>query len=284
MFIFYSADHKLKGVDPKPRISLVEDPDNHFTSVIHTPLPPPPISSPSSLYSPVRKKTSPNSRNESSFSPHHERSSFSHNERAFTPYNERIPSSYNERAISSHNEPLYSPVRTKQSTDFPYKKTSASADSLLNSNRSETPVNGYSRGQETYNYNRHSNLSYTNHHNSNTTPSHHNTSKSYSSNPNILSDAGNLVPACAASIHQSKRSQSIQPLVSPDAGHKNHFVRHNSISHRPAGYGTRSPTADLNNFNRSYSTRVGNSGFVQQRLPALSSDDTNDVILRNQPS
>ncbi|KAF2362424.1 SH2 domain [Trinorchestia longiramus] len=204
MVLVKFRDHKLKGVDPKPRISLVEDPDTHFTSVIHTPLPPTPCSTSTSvtsnnnfsLYSSVRKKSSS------------------------TPRSEEI----------------YSPVKSKSVADFPQKKTSASADSLLNSNR-RLPNTYDNNNHQNSSSSRHSNLSITNHYNSSppaTSPTGH--AKSFSSNPNILSGSGSLAPTNSpTSPSYHTRSNSIQPLHTPNYSHRGQkCLRHNSLSHHPS--------------------------------------------------
>ncbi|XP_047737715.1 SH2 domain-containing protein 3C-like [Hyalella azteca] len=241
----YEKNHKLKGVDPKPRISLVEDPDNHF-SVIHTPLPPTPCST-----------STPISSNN----------------------NSTLYSSARKNSHRKSHEPLYSPVKSSSCAD-PYKKNFASADSLLNDS-SSLCRNNTDYLVDTTNT-RTSNLSINNRYNS---PSLQVTSstghgKSFSSNPNILSDSGSLAPTNSPiSPSYQTRSHSIQPLQSQDSDIRvRHFSRHNSISHYPSENICKSPQNPVVNGHTPVSDR---NGFPIQKTSGQPSPVTDSSSFSN---
>ena len=201
----------------KPRISLADDPRDHsgqdFISVIHTPLPPTPTSSP--------------------------------------PYNTTQSSSlsYNSSPLPRvTNEPIYSPVRkgplanrNRNSSSLinnfntSFKKTSKSSDSLINStiesNRVKTPLSFNS--SQNLSSNR-PNQSITNINNTTSVPDS-SPGKSFSSNPNLISPTSPVQPNNSPiSPSYSARHSNIQNTKLPQIPSRSNSISH-SLSHYP-GY------------------------------------------------
>uniref|UniRef100_A0A6A7G3D2 SH2 domain-containing protein 3C-like n=2 Tax=Hirondellea gigas TaxID=1518452 RepID=A0A6A7G3D2_9CRUS len=137
-----NKDHKLKGVDVKPRISLVEDRENstEFLSVIHTPLPP----------TPTATNTSPTAHNSSFYSSfrkqsplpqlpgQHSKHSISNNSSVYSPVNKHSPLRTNSPAalILSDNSSIYSPV----SKHSPLRSNSPATPTLTGNSCIYSPV------------------------------------------------------------------------------------------------------------------------------------------------
>jgi len=166
----------LKGLDAKPRISLVDDRDHHnvsdssdFISVIHTPLPPTPVSHYSSS---TFRNSNPPPKASTPLPPLPVDSSF------YSPIKNNRISNGVEGGRNNFNCSTF-------------RKTSKSSDSLLNS----THNSSFNNFDDSYNNKHRSNLSINNNNNThkiqyseaNNFTNNTNNAKSHSSNPNILS-------------------------------------------------------------------------------------------------